>query len=102
MRLTHGEPVPQRPQAPLREEGRLALLAGDEPHHVLVQPGRHRVGVDVGDEPVLVAAGEQAFQLIGGFTHNSVQERTGVREAAAFMSRSSAGSVTWVGSMPAS
>src|SRR5579872_3074475 len=92
----------QRLQAPLGEEGGLALLARDEPHHALVQPGRDRVGVDVGDEPVLVATGEQAFQLVLGFTHDSVQERTGVRVAAAFMSRSSAGSVTWVGSMPAS
>ena len=101
VRLAHGEPVAQRLQAPLGEEGRLALLAGDEPHHVLVEPGRHRVGVDVGDEAVLVAAGDQALELAVSL-HRLAHERTGARAAAAFMSRSSAGRRAGAASMPAS
>src|SRR2546430_14999672 len=44
VRLAHGEPVAQRLQPPLGEEGRLLLLARDEAHHVLVRSEERRVG----------------------------------------------------------
>ena len=53
-RLLHRQPVAVRLQPPLEQPVRLALLGGDEADDVLVQPGRHRLRLDVGDEAVLV------------------------------------------------
>src|SRR2546430_1450234 len=54
VRLGHLQPVAVGPQPPLEHPLRLALLGGDQPDDVLVQAGWNDVGLDVGDEPVLV------------------------------------------------
>ena len=52
--LLHGEPVAIGLQPPLQQPFRLALLGRDQSDDVFVQAGRHRVGIDVGEESVLV------------------------------------------------
>jgi hypothetical protein len=41
-------------EPPLEHELGLALAGGDGPDHVLVEAGRQGVGLDLGDESVLV------------------------------------------------
>src|SRR5262249_35093154 len=95
-------------EAPLGEEGRLVLLAGNEPHHVLIEPRWHGVGVDVGHEAVAVAAADQSLELFGCLTHgcpwsnHCTHEGTRVRDSAAFMSRSRDGRRAGGASRPAS
>src|SRR2546425_6165156 len=54
VRLGHLQPVVVGPQPPVEHPLRLALLGGDQPDDVLVQTGWNDIGLDVGDEPVLV------------------------------------------------
>ncbi len=61
-RLGHGEPVPVGLQPKLEQPLRLVLLARDEPDHVLAQPFRHHVRLDVGHEAVLVGLIDQVLQ----------------------------------------
>ena len=61
MRLGHLQPVAQRLEPPLRQEGGLVLFTRDQPHDALVQPGRDGVGLDIGHEAMLVAACDQTF-----------------------------------------
>src|SRR5690606_14488182 len=62
IRLLHREPVSVRLETPLEHEARLVLLARDQTDDVLVQPGRHSIGFDVGDEPVAVLLLDECFE----------------------------------------
>ena len=53
-RLGHREPVPVGLEPPFEQPLGLTLLAGDEAHDVLREAGRDALGIDVGDEAVLV------------------------------------------------
>ena len=60
-RLFHREPQAERLEPPLEHPLRLFLLLRDQPDDVLVQPFWNGVGIDVGDEAVLVFAGRELF-----------------------------------------
>ncbi|MNL40442.1 hypothetical protein D3C87_1627880 [compost metagenome] len=54
MGLGHGQPVAVRLEAELEQPFGLVLLGRDGPDDVLAQPLGQRVGLDLGDEAVLV------------------------------------------------
>ena len=56
VRQLHGLPALERRQAPVQQKLGLVLLAGDGADGVFIQARRQRVGLDVGDKAVLVAA----------------------------------------------
>src|SRR6185503_6331744 len=60
-RLLQREPVAIRLQPVLEHEVRLALLCRDHADDVFAQARRHRLGVDVGDEAVLVRLEDLCF-----------------------------------------
>ena len=64
-RVLHALPVVVRLEAPLQQPLRFFLLAGDEGDDLLVQAGRGRVGLDVGDEAVLVLAVREFLEDLG-------------------------------------
>jgi hypothetical protein len=61
--LAHREPVPIGGEAPFEHERRLVLLRRDLADHVLGEAVRNRVGLDVGDEAVLILAGDEVVEL---------------------------------------
>jgi hypothetical protein len=52
-------------QAPAQQELGLALAPRDGAHHVLVESGRQRVGLDLGDEAVRIGLLQRAVQRLG-------------------------------------
>ena len=60
-RLLHRQPEAERLEPPLEHPFRLFLLLRNQADDVLVQPFRNGVGLDVGDEAVLVFAGRELF-----------------------------------------
>ena len=73
------EPVPQRLQAPVGRNCGSPFLREISRTTSSSRPGRHGVGLDVGDEAVLVAAADQGLQLPVGVVCRFTHERTGVR-----------------------
>src|SRR5438093_13510598 len=61
MGLGHLHPVAVRLEAPVEHPFRLALLRRDEPDDVLAQARGNDLGLDVGDEPVLVGLQDLRF-----------------------------------------
>src|SRR5258708_36170862 len=59
--LRQGGPVATRFEPPLEHERGLALLLRNQPDHVLAEARRDGLGVDVGDEPVLVGLEDLGF-----------------------------------------
>src|SRR5882672_11723507 len=59
-----------RLEAPLRQELRFPLLRGDQPDHILVEAGRHRLLLDVGDESVLILALDEVGELFRIRSHS--------------------------------
>ena len=64
MRFTHCEPMTIGLETPFRHELGFTLLARDEAHHVLVEPRRQRVGIDVGDEAMPIRLAEQGVDAV--------------------------------------
>ncbi len=64
LRQLHRLPVAERLQAAFEHPLRLALLFGDEPHHILVQPAADRLGSDIRRKAVLVVARLQLLDYI--------------------------------------
>src|SRR5260370_10365311 len=61
MGLSPLQPVAVGGQPPPEHPGGLALLPRDEPDDLFVQPRRHDIRFDVGDEPVLVGLQDLRF-----------------------------------------
>ncbi len=59
VRLDEREPVAVRAQAPLEQPVRLVLLGCDQSDDVLSEPRGDHIGIEVGDEPVLVLPARQ-------------------------------------------
>src|SRR5688572_32080593 len=87
-------------QSPVGHELRLALLARDETHHVLVESRRQRVRIDVGDEAVAVALGEQRVEGLRFAAHGV--SRGAALARAMYLSSRSMGAVGVRVSRPAS
>ena len=70
--LRFGHPLPDAEcvQAPRQQPLRLALLGRDDPDDLLVQPRRDRLGVDVGDEAVLVVLIRKLLDAVGRGRHD--------------------------------
>jgi hypothetical protein len=64
-RLIHRQPVAIGLEPPLEHELRLPLLLRDRTDDPLVQAARHRFGLDVGDEAVLVVSLSQILNRLG-------------------------------------
>src|SRR5262245_10753749 len=68
-------PVTVSIEPPLEHELRFVLLGGDQPDYVLVQPGRHRIGFDVGHEAPLVFAIDERLNCFTLGSHQSSLSR---------------------------
>ena len=68
------EPVAVRLEAPLEQPVRLVLLGRDQPDDVLVQPPGGDVGLDVGDEAVLVLPARQLTNVARNVGHRAPSE----------------------------
>ena len=64
-RFLEREEVTERSEPPLQQPLRLALLRGDQPHHVLVETLRGQVGVEIAVEPERVLPLDKCFDDIG-------------------------------------
>src|ERR1019366_9940020 len=58
-RFGESQPVAVRARAPFEQPLRLVLLGGDQRDDVLAQPRGNNIGVEIGDEAVLVLAARQ-------------------------------------------
>src|SRR5262249_28056131 len=65
MRLGHSDPMSICPEPPLEHPLGLVLLPRNEPDDVLVQTGWDDVGLDIGNEAVLVWLQDLSFDTAG-------------------------------------